>query len=212
MQIVIILIGSKKGGVGKSTLATNVAAFLAIHNKDVVLVDADRQSTSSNWSYDRSETDKPQLVCVQKYDNIKKTLQDLGCRYEYVIVDCQGRDSVELRTGLLAADICIVPCCPSQADLDTIDSVVDVITTAQEINENLKSYCVLTKAPTNPSITEISEARDYLADYAQIKLLETIISERKVFRDALANGFSVLEMDNDKAKEELESFMKEVLP
>lgn len=207
----IILIGSKKGGVGKSTLATNIAAFLAAKSKDVVLVDADRQSTSSNWAYDRSESDKPQLACVQKYDNIKKTLQDLNSRYEYVIVDCQGRDSIELRTGLLAADICIVPCCPSQADLDTIDAVVNVIETAKEINENLRSYCILTKSPTNPAITEIGEAKHYLTAYPQIQLLETIINERKVYRDALANGFGVIEMDNEKAISEIQSLVQEVL-
>ena len=74
----IILIGSKKGGVGKSTLATNIAAFLITKGKDVVLVDSDRQSTSANWAHDRSESDRPQLECVRQYDNIRKTLIDLS--------------------------------------------------------------------------------------------------------------------------------------
>ena len=52
----IILVGSKKGGVGKSTIATNIAAILISRSKEVVLVDADRQSTSSNWADDRENT------------------------------------------------------------------------------------------------------------------------------------------------------------
>ena len=51
----IILIGSEKGGVGKSTLATNLATALALKGSDIILVDADRQSTSANWSQDRKE-------------------------------------------------------------------------------------------------------------------------------------------------------------
>lgn len=50
----IILVGSEKGGVGKSTIATNVVTYLALQGKDVMLVDADKQGTSSNWSQDRT--------------------------------------------------------------------------------------------------------------------------------------------------------------
>ena len=207
----IITIGSKKGGVGKSTLATNISAFLAVAGKSVVLVDADRQSTSANWAADRAETDRAYVVCVQKYDNIKNTLRDLAVHYDYVIVDCQGRDSIELRTALLACDLCIVPCCPSQADLDTIDSVASVIEDVEPLNEGLKAFYVLTKASANPAVTEIAEAQKYLSKHKKLHPLETIISERKIYRDALADGAGVVEMDNEKAIIEINSFMKEIL-
>jgi chromosome partitioning protein len=86
-----------------------------------------------------------------------------------------------------------------------------VINTAKEINENLKAYCVLTMSPTNPSITEIADSKDYLARHPSIKLLNTIISDRKVYRDAMSAGFGVTEMDNDKAKNEIESLLKEIM-
>ena len=207
----IITIGSKKGGVGKSTLATNIAAFLAVAGKSIILVDADRQSTSANWAADRGETDRPHVVCVQKYDNIKNTLRDLSVHYDYVIVDCQGRDSIELRTALLASDMCIVPCCPSQADLDTMESVDSVIEDVAPLNEALRSYYMLTKASTNPVVTEIVEAQKYLRKYKNLNPLHTIISERKIYRDALAEGAGVIEMDNDKAALEINHFMKEIL-
>lgn len=210
-SFMIITIGSKKGGVGKSTLATNIAAFLAVADKSLVLVDADRQSTSANWAFDRSETSKPYVVCVQKYDNIKNTLRDLAIHYDYVIVDCQGRDSVELRTALLASDIFIAPCCPSQADLDTVDSVSSMVDEALELNEVLRAYYVLTKASTNPAVTEIQEARKYLEKYLSLQPLKTIISERKIYRDALADGAGVIEMDNGKAAVEIKQFMEELL-
>ena len=206
----IILIGSKKGGVGKSTIATNIAAYLACAGKDVILIDADIQRTSSNWFHDRCETDFAQIMCVQQYDNLRSSLRGFSRRYEYVIVDCQGRDSTELRTGLLVCDICIVPCKPSQADLDTIPVMSDMLKQAREINESLQAYCVLTMSPTNPAITEIADSRLFFEKLSEIKLLNTTISERKVYRDALADGKGVVESENEKAKQEIESLIKEV--
>lgn len=207
----IILIGSEKGGVGKSTIATNLSAYLATKGKDVILVDSDRQGTSSNWFEDRMSTALPKIENVSKYDNIKQTLIDLNKRYEYVIVDSQGRDSVELRTGLLVADICITPVRPSQADLDTIYRMVRLINTAKEINESLKCFCVLTQAPTNPVITEIDESKNYINNINGLFLTNTIICERKVYRDALASGAGVMEMNNEKAEKEMIGLCEEIL-
>lgn len=208
---VIILIGAIKGGAGKSTLATNVATMLAKKSKDVILVDADRQGTTSNWSQDRADIEVTHIESVSKYDNIKLALRDLNKRYEFVVVDSQGRDSVELRTGLLSADLCLIPCRPSQADLDTIPLINTLINNAREINEPLRAYCVLTQSPTNPSITEIQQAKEFLTEFGtEMKLLKTIIFERKVYRDALAQGLGVCEMDNEKAIAEMNGVFSEV--
>ena len=45
----ILLLGGEKGGTGKSTLATNLAAWLAVQGRDVILVDTDVQRTAANW-------------------------------------------------------------------------------------------------------------------------------------------------------------------
>ena len=106
----IILIGSQKGGCGKSTTAANICAELARQGKDVILVDADRQGTASNWVTDRNgQENLPVVHSIQKFDNIRETLLDLAKRYEYVVVDSAGRDSRELRTGMTAAHVLLVP-------------------------------------------------------------------------------------------------------
>jgi chromosome partitioning protein len=76
---------------------------------------------------DRAENkDLATVHCIQKYENIRDTLLDLDKRYEYVVVDAAGRDSRELRTGMTASHILVVPFRPSQPDLDTIlTAVVD---------------------------------------------------------------------------------------
>ena len=208
----IILIGSQKGGCGKSTVAVNICAALAKTGRDVVLVDADRQCTSTNWTMDRAV--KPNLNTVhsvQKYENIRETLLDLSQRYEFVIDDAAGRDSRELRTGMIAADILLVPFRPSQPDLDTLQNLQQIIIQAKDLNPKLIVYGVLTMAPTNPSIHESDEARDYLLDYPEIMLLKTTIRDRKIYRDAMSEGLGVVEMDNKKATDEITSLMQEII-
>lgn len=207
----IILIGSQKGGCGKSTLAVNLAAALAVSGKDVVLVDADKQATSATWAADRANSDVPVVHCVQKYDNIRDTLRDLDKRYEIVIVDAAGRDSRELRSGMTAADLLIVPFRPSQADLDTLYHTREVIEQASDMNPRLRALGVITMAPTNPVINETREAREYLEDFPEITLLKTLIRDRKIYRDALSMGKGVIETDNYKAKGEISYLLKEIM-
>lgn len=207
----IVLIGSQKGGCGKSTTAVNISTQLARLGNDVVLVDSDRQCTSANWAADRDgKSELPTVHCIQKYENIRETLLDLDKRYGYVIVDAAGRDSRELRTGMTASHILIVPFRPSQPDLDTLPKMQEIITQAKDLNPGLKIYGLLTMAPTNPVINEILEAREYLKDYPEIQLLESIIRDRKVYRDAMSDGLGVVEKENGKAKDEILSLIKEV--
>lgn len=211
--------GAQKGGCGKSTLAVNICAQLtgyippANHAAlDVMLVDADRQSTAANWANDRlANPALARVHCVQKYDNIRDTLLDLNRRYDYVIVDAAGRDSRELRTGMTAADILIIPFRPSQPDLDTLPVMQDIITGARDLNPALQVFALLTMAPTNPAVHEEADARAVLADYPEIKLLATVIRDRKVYRDAMSDGKGVLEMANAKAHLEMNQLMLEIL-
>ena len=208
----IILIGSQKGGCGKSTTAINISSELVNNGHDVVLVDADRQCTSANWAMDRAENKNLTTVhCIQKYETIRDTLLDLDKRYGYVIVDAAGRDSRELRTGMVAANILIVPFRPSQPDLDTLPKMQEVIIQAKDLNPYLKVYGLITMSPTNPVIHEATEARNYLNDYPEIKLLSTIICDRKCYRDAMSDGYGVIEMSNPKAKLEIKNLLKEIL-
>lgn len=207
----IVLIGSQKGGCGKSTTAVNICADLARKGHDVVLVDADRQCTSANWAMDRSANESlPVVHCIQKYENIRDTLLDLDQRYEYVIVDAAGRDSRELRTGMTAAHTLLVPFRPSQPDLDTLPNLQEIITQAKDLNPSLIVRGLITMAPTNPVVHETDEAREYLQDYPEIQLLSTIVRDRKVFRDAMSEGMGVVEMGNEKASQEILSLMQEV--
>ncbi|WP_404369623.1 division plane positioning ATPase MipZ [Marinobacter sp.] len=207
----IILLGSQKGGCGKSTTAVNLCAELARTGGDVVLVDADRQETAARWAQDRESRDVPQILCLQKYENIRDTLRGLDKGSNFVVVDAAGRDSRELRTAMTAAHLLLVPFRPSQPDLDTLPALQEIITGAKDINEGLKVLGVLTMAPTNPNVNEASEARDCLAEFPDIHALRSVIRDRKVYRDAMSEGLGVVEMDNGKARAEIQLLVEEIL-
>lgn len=208
----IILVGNQKGGCGKSTTAINFCVQLSQNQHDVVLVDADRQCTAANWVLDRATIKTAPVVhCVQKYENIRDTLLDLDKRYEYVVVDAAGRDSRELRTGMIAADILLLPFRPSQPDLDTLPKMKEIIIQAKDLNPKLSAFGLITMAPTNPTVSETRDAQAYFQDYPEIQLLETIICDRKVYRDAMSEGLGVVEMNNKKAIVEIQNLVQEVL-
>jgi chromosome partitioning protein len=197
----IVLIGSQKGGCGKSTIATNLAATAALNGRDVVLIDSDSQCTSATWAADREGLDVPQVACVQKVGNITNTAKELATKYDLVIIDAGGRDSQELRTGLLAADLLIAPFKPSQADLDTVFQLSDVVGQAKDFNASLVAVAVLTMSPTHPANTEIQDSKDYLSEHMTV--LDCLVHDRKAYRDALSMGRGVVEHSDTKAKNEI---------
>ena len=95
----IVLVGGEKGGVGKTTLAVNLAAKRVHCGYDVLLVDADKQASANLWAGIREEEGvHPPVRCVQKRGKgLAADIRDLARRYEDVIIDAGGQDGVELR-------------------------------------------------------------------------------------------------------------------
>ena len=196
----VILVGGQKGGTGKSTLSICLAAYLAQHGHEVILVDANSdQGTAANWAARRDTVDGVNaVVCVEKSGNIHKSILALAEKYEYTIVDTGGQDSKELRTALPAADILITPVRPSQADLETLVHVADLVDQARDMNPDLSARVVITNAPANPKIQLLEEAKEALAGLQSIGLLKSVVYMRKSYMDALSSGLGVTEQTKDK--------------
>jgi chromosome partitioning protein len=206
----IVMIGGEKGGTGKSTTATNLAVHLKLEGVDVMLLDADKQGTSYKFIDRRDKTDLPKIPCVQKLGNIYNTAMDLAKRCEVLIIDAGGRDSPELRSGMVAADVIYIPIKASQADLETLPTVDELVTNARAMNPELQAFALLCLAPSNPLINEVEEAQQLLQDFPNLKLSECIIRDRKAFRDALLEGKGVVEMRNSLAKAEIQLLAQEI--
>lgn len=200
-----ILIGAEKGGAGKSTLSANLAVFLAHSGADVVLVDTDTQRSAANFVERRVDAGiTPQIHCVQKTGDLGSTLRDLSARYQVLVIDAGGRDSKELRTALSVADLLLSPMQASQLDLETLPKMNELVGLARGFNPNLQAYAVLFRAPSNPLTREVEEARALLADFPEFRLADTVIRDRKVYRDAMLQGRGVIEMDNGQARAEIQ--------
>lgn len=194
-------------------MAVNIAGYLILElGKTAIIVDADDQKSIMTWYNDRQNVENmPHIPVVAASGKIKETLLELDRHYDYVIVDTAGRDSAELRSGLLAADLFISPLRPSQMDLDTIGYLSEMFSTAQEYNEKVKGHIVLNMCPTNIFINEANEAAAVLCEYPQLTLVANRVCDRKIYRDAWGEALSVHEARNEKALNEIESLVKEVI-
>ncbi|GGY03938.1 AAA family ATPase [Paludibacterium paludis] len=208
----IILMGVEKGGCGKSTMATNMAVVLAQRGLDVMLLDADPQGSASNWVARRNSRgqDLPVVNCVQKTGEVFATLRDLANRYDVVIADAGGRDSKELRSAMVAADVLLMPLQASIADLETMDRMAKVIELAKAMNTTLQVQGFVSRGSTNITGRETQEARAFLGDCDGVNVLDTVIRDRKIYRDALLEGLGVTEMNNSKARAEVQLLVDEV--
>ncbi|KTC87674.1 AAA family ATPase [Legionella drozanskii] len=210
----IILIGGEKGGTGKTTLATNIAATFAIKGDDILLVDTDPQKTASFWSLTRDEKNiLPRVTTIQKFDNVKQEILALKNKFDHIIIDAGGRDSLELRTALLVADKAFFPLRASQFDLWTLAKINNHVSDAKAINENLRAFVLINQSSPNPSVKESDEASVYLEDFEELSALKTKIAERIAYRKAAIQGSCVQELDPEdkKATAEILSFYEEIL-
>ena len=209
----ILLVGGEKGGSGKSCLAQNIAVYLQHRQKDVLLLDADPQGTTTDWAKEREENDAlANLPCVQASGNIRQVLKDLVKRYQIVVVDAGGQDSEALRSAMTVATHMLLPFRPKRRDLKTLLNVSQLVKLAKAVNPDMQVRAVITQCPTLPSqVQRILDAKEACQSFG-IEPLQSITCNRNVYDDADENGSSVLEVETDlKAKEEIESLVVEFL-
>lgn len=209
----IVLIGGEKGGAGKSTIACNLAVYLACQEKDVLLLDADPQKTSSTWTYRRNlitERDLPKIHSAEKTGDIYSTVMDFAKRYKFIIIDSGGRDSKELRSALIACDIFYTPIKPSQIDIDTLGKMNELVEHAKALNKKLKSVALITHSPTNPNMDDKKETEEILKKMPNFISSNIAITYRSSYWRTMGRGLSVLEYSDDKAKNEILSLGSEV--
>ena len=104
--------GIRKGGSGNTTVATNLACIAAGEGGDVLLIDADDQETSADFTAARKE-DHPGaalFTCTKLTGKAVHTeVLELAKKYNHVIIDVGGRDTTSQRAALAIADVLLVP-------------------------------------------------------------------------------------------------------
>ena len=209
----IILVGGEKGGSGKSCLAQNLAVYLQQQNRDILLLDADPQGTTTDWVKERDENlELNNIPSVQASGNIRQVLSDISKRYQDIIIDAGGQDSEALRSAMTLATHMLLPFRPKRRDLKTLNHIEQLIKLATAVNPTLVTRAVITQCPTLPSQAQrILDAKEACESFG-LSALEQYTTNRNVYDDADENGLSVFEVDSDpKAKAEIERIVIEFL-
>ncbi len=207
----ILLFWSIKGGVGKTTLAVNCAVRLIHLRHSVALADADIQRSAAKWAMRRVALGARAIhVPATRGAPTAHLLRDLANMYDDVICDVSGRDGVESRAALLVADVVFIPLTPSQADVETLAEMLPVLDRARALNRTLDCRVVLNMTEPTRGQDELIDAADTLRGVPGITLADTRIARRKVYRQAMRLGYSVLESDNTKARAEIQLLCAEL--
>ena len=123
----VVVVANPKGGVGKSTLATNIAGYFASQGHAVMLGDADRQQSSQLWLRLRP----PGARAISTWElNAEKIVRPPKGTTHVVRATPAGLPGKQLHEVMRLADRVVVPLQPSVFDIFATRAFLDEL--AQE--------------------------------------------------------------------------------
>lgn len=207
----IITVGNQKGGVGKTTIATNLACLFSKDN-NVLLIDADSQQSAADFHSLRTENkDVPQFTCLSSTKpTIHKEIKNFS-NFDIIILDVGGRDNAVFRSAILSAEFFIIPITPSQYDVWAAEQTFLAFDEAKPFTKI--SGCIV----LNQVIPNTNVAKDVLgvlnekSEQYDISVMEQMLCSRVLFKEAVSAGLSVVEKDpKAKAAQEMQALFDAV--
>jgi len=196
-----------KGGVGKSTIAVNVARSLQLRGLDVCIIDTDKQSTSQAWRASGSE-ELPPVYGVENASALEGDVRRLSKAFDIAVVD-GGAHLQQMHAAIIkASDLVLIPLQPSPGDIWPTDSIVDMVKTSQQITDGQPkaAFVISRKKPRTRLASAVSDA---LARY-ELPVWEGTC-DRVVYAEALGRGLSVVETGDDKAANEVNNLTDNII-
>jgi chromosome partitioning protein len=194
----IITLAAQKGGVGKTTLAVNLAVAAQVAGLKTALFDLDPQESATAWS-ERRKAEFPHVepISARRLNQAVDAAEANG--FDLTVIDTPPAAGAEVVAAAQRADLVLIPCRPSLVDLDAIKRTAQLITTTGR-----SAFVVLNAAP--PTATALLDDARALAENTGLKVADPVLRERSVYRAAWPYGLGVTEHEPaGKAAQEIAS-------
>jgi len=190
-----IAVLNQKGGVGKSTLSTNLAAAAHLGGKRTIILDLDRQGSSFDWFSARGEGSKLDGLTVARADKALSLpkFRDLSRGYDVVICDGPPRLSEITQAAAVAADVILIPIRPGAFDWWASSETLDLLDRADEIRQELNRPKARRVFVVNGGVASAHGTKlavEAVAGVAEVS--PVVIHNRVAFWEAASSGESVL--------------------
>ena len=112
MKIIAIL--NQKGGVGKTTLATNISTKLYLDNYKVLLIDSDPQGSARDW-HAAGKSEMP-VIGIDR-PTLDKDIKKIANNFDWIIIDGAPQLTDMAISAIKCADLVVMPVQPSPYDI-----------------------------------------------------------------------------------------------
>jgi chromosome partitioning protein len=206
----IIVVANSKGGVGKTTIAVHLAAWLVEQGHRVTFCDCDAQESSSHWI--REALPEVKLVRLATTSEIHNDLTELANDADFVVADGPGSDVDRARALLLLADLAIVPAKASMLEVRALAAATEALRHAQHIRQG-KPHATVVLSMVGKHYRLTKDMRDAAAAL-KLPLATKAVTLRQVYADAPGQGAVVWQLGSraGEASGEIESLFEELLP
>jgi chromosome partitioning protein len=193
-----ILVANPKGGCGKTTLATNLAGYLARQNQRVVMWDLDQQKSSLNWLALRA----PELPAIIRLGLERgEASQRVTEENDWLVLDSPaGIHGKNLSHALKLAHKIIVPVQPSVFDMVTTRDFIDRLMEEKTIQKH-KAFIGIVGMRVDPRTRAASTLEQFLTQY-NLPIL-TYLRDTMVYVNAAFNGKSIFDLPFYQAERDL---------
>ena len=207
----VIAVTNLKGGVGKTTITTNLAVCFANMGKKVCIVDTDlSQKSSMEWAGSRDESAAKVAVFGVTEKQLNKEVEGLRKDYDLIFIDGTPQLAELASRMILASDIVLVPLSPSIYDFRSFESFLQKYEQVKAVKENIakmEAYVIVNRVIESANVSK--EIQEALGEY-DIKSMNTKIANRVAYADSATQGLGVVEYKDKKAKDEMQRLANEL--
>lgn len=203
----IITIGHQKGGVGKSTIASNLAVDLS-KEFDVNVLDLDVQKSLSAFGVARGKNDLKFLSQPSDKEELMKIMNNHKCGI--LLIDTGGFDMDIQRIAMYGADLILTPVSDSPMELHGLSVFSKTISKLRESRPEIKASIILNRVHPFAG-KSLDELLNEITESEHFEALGAVLRDRKAYKEAFYFGKSVTEFQPDgEAAGELKMLIDEI--